>query len=190
MFMPTRSVWQLVAAVAFAASCTGAVAHGFDSNEPVLRAAVLQACWPNDVIRLADEYLRRHADAPQAPDVALRRERATVALAALRRVDVQLFRQGFADAAGSGEATQDDVRRAAIGDLAAIRRLADSLAATAGSRWLGWLQYGSALGDKDAAYALAVHYRRQNQPWFAQIYEARALELGFDPPPTLAHARK
>lgn len=57
-------------------------------------------------------------------------------------------------------------------------------------RALGWLQYAAALGSEDAAYALALHYRRDAQPLLAARYESRAAELGLQPPPALDHLRK
>ena len=159
-------------------------------TELAARAAASTACWPAEAVRLADDYLRRFAGAPNAADIALRRERALAAANALQRSDVMLVRQAFVDAGAGDAAALADVRLAAVGDRDAIRRIAERAQAQHNPRYVGWLQYGAQLGDDEAAYALALHYRRQDQPLLAQVYESRALAMGYQPPPALAHARK
>jgi TPR repeat protein len=58
------------------------------------------------------------------------------------------------------------------------------------NRYAGWLQYATMLGNRDASYELAVHYRRQDQPVLASLYETRAIEMGYNPPRWLDHVRK
>ena len=168
----------------------GPGAASAEDAEGARRAAVERANWPADVVRMADDYLGRHAGSPWAPEITQRRERAIVAAEALRRHDVMLFRQAFVDAAAEDAHAQADARLAAIGDRPAIRRLADQAAALGSPRYVGWLQYAMRLGDDEAAYALARHYRRLDQPVLAQVYESEALALGYEPPPALSHARK
>lgn len=159
--------------------------------EPLLRLAVQQALWPADIVRLCAEYLRLYPQAPWAGDADQIRQRALVTADLLRQADVQLFRSAFdrppADLAGT-----DDLRLAALGDPAAALRVALRVSVHGGSlrRHLGWLQYAAGLGSDEAAYALALHYRRDAQPLLAARYEAQAIALGFQPPPALGHRRR
>lgn len=159
--------------------------------EPALRQAVLQALWPADIVRLADAYLGRFAAQDWCADARLLREQARQTALLLRRPDVQLFRSAFA-VAPAGDLAASDLRLAALGDPAAALRLAQPTAQLeAGSkRQLGWLQFAAALGSEQAAYALALHYRRVSQPLLAAQHEAQALALGLVPPLSLDHVRK
>jgi len=58
------------------------------------------------------------------------------------------------------------------------------------SRYEGWMQYASALGNGIASYDLALYYRRVDQPLLAAQYEGRARQLGYTPPPSLDNSRK
>ena len=159
--------------------------------EPALRQAVLQALWPADIVRLADAYLGRFAAQDWCADARRLREQARQTALLLRRPDVQLFRSAFAGAS-AGDLAASDLRLAALGDPAAALRLAQPTAQLeAGSkRQLGWLQFAAALGSEQAAYALALHYRRLSQPLLAAQHEAQALALGLVPPLSLDHVRK
>ena len=159
--------------------------------EPALRQAVLQAMWPADIVRLADAYLGRFEAQAWAAEARALREQAQPVAQLLRRPEVQLFRSAFVDASTSGLAAVD-VRLAALGDTAAALRLAQpSPQVPAGSkRQLGWLQFAAALGSDQAAYALALHYRRESQPLLAAQHEALALTLGHVPALSLDHVRK
>ena len=159
--------------------------------EPALRQAVLQALWPADIVRLADAYLGRFAAQDWCADARRLREQARQTALLLRRPDVQLFRSAFAGAS-AGDLAASDLRLAALGDAAAALRLAQPTAQLeAGSkRQLGWLQFAAALGSEQAAYALALHYRRLSQPLLAAQHEAQALALGLVPPLSLDHVRK
>ena len=162
-----------------------------DAFEAALRDAVQQALWPADILRLADDYLRLFPRQPWAEHAAVLRERAQYTATLLRRGDVQLFRGAFAPMPGRGAATHD-LRLAALGDQAAVLRLARQTQQADGNIWrqVGWLQYGSLLGSEEAAYALALHYRRESQPLLAAQYENRAIDMGFVPPPSLDNVRK
>lgn len=159
--------------------------------EPALRQALLQALWPADIVRLADAYLGRFAAQDWCADARLLREHARQTALLLRRPDVQLFRSAFTGAP-AGDLAASDLRLAALGDPAAALRLAQPTAQLeAGSkRQLGWLQFAAALGSEQAAYALALHYRRVSQPLLAAQHEAQALALGLVPPLSLDHVRK
>lgn len=159
--------------------------------EPALRQALKEATWPQDMVRLADAYLALHAQQPWAGDAAEIRHRAEVTARLLRRDDVQLFRSAFERARARGE-LQDDLRLAALGDAGAAYRLARQADGSGGSAsaQVGWLQLASELGSDQAAYALALHFRRQQQPLIASLYETRAQELGYQTLPSLDHSRK
>ena len=160
-------------------------------DEPTLRQGVQQALWPADIVRLADAYLGRFAAQPWAAEARALRQQAEPAAHLLLRPEVQLFRSAFV-AAPADDPAAVDLRLAALGDRAAALRLAQpSPQMQAGSkRQLGWLQFAAALGSEQAAYALALHYRRAAQPLLAAQHEAQALALGHVPPVSLDHTRK
>lgn len=180
---------SLVFGAAHAATPTGAESEGS------LRQELQQAVWPADIVRLADQYLSRYPGAAWAGSASTLRERAGMTMVVLKRNDVRLYRSAFQPATEATE-IQDDVRRAALGDIAAAVRLAHlHQRGEAGmtqdmNRYVGWLQYASMLGDDRASYELALHFRRDAQPVLAAKYEARAVELGFTPPRDLDHFRK
>lgn len=173
-----------------AAAAQGALVQP-DLDELVMRQAVLQATWPADMVRLADDYLRRHAQQDWAADAALIQQRAQRAAAALRRNDVQLFRSAFVQRSEEGQSAED-LRRAALGDPVAAVRRAHQVRQVEGAskQHVGWLQFAAALGSEQAAYELALHFRRAAQPMMASVYETRAIELGYVPLPALDHSRK
>ena len=164
-------------------------------SEGALRQELQQAVWPADIVRLADQYLSRYPSAAWAGSASTLRERAGMTMVVLKRNDVRLYRSAFQPATDVA-ATQEDVRRAALGDIAAAVRLAhlhqrgDAGMTQDMNRYVGWLQYASMLGDDRASYELALHFRREAQPVLAAKYEARAVELGFTPPRDLDHVRK
>ena len=152
------------------------------------------ALWPADVARLADAYVRRHGSRPLEASAQVAREGAREASQILRRTDVRLFRNAFQPAAETGTAQKGDLAKAGRGDKDAAARLARSYGRDSGrwdgARYEGWLQYAAALGNGIAAYELALHYRRVEQPLLAAQLEARARELGYTPPPSLDNTRK
>ena len=171
-------------------------AHGASpESEGALRAELQQAVWPADIVRLADQYLNRYPNAGWSGSASALRERAGMTMVVLKRNDVRLYRSAFQAATDVAE-LQDDVRRAALGDIDAAVRLAhlhqrgEAGMAQDMNRYVGWLQYASMLGDDRASYELALHFRRESQPVLAAKYEARAVELGFTPPRDLDHFRK
>lgn len=173
----------------------GAVHAASPESEGALRQQLQQAAWPADIVRLADQYLSRYPSAAWADSASALRERAGMTMVVLKRNDVRLYRSAFQPAADDG-AIQEDVRRAALGDIDAAVRLAhlhqrgEAGMAQDMNRYVGWLQYASMLGDDRASYELALHFRREAQPVLAAKYEARAVELGFTPPRDLDHVRK
>lgn len=186
-----------LAAAAFALSLSlgaFAAAPTAEMGEGALRQELQQAVWPADIVRLAEQYLSRYPSGVWAQDASALRDRAGQTAGVLKRNDVRLYRTAFqpADADGS---VREDLRRAALGDAAAAVRLAhrhergDGLPQDV-NRYVGWLQYASTLGDAQASYELALHFRREAQPVLAAKYEGRAIELGFTPPRDLDHVRK
>lgn len=161
------------------------------TTESTLRLAAQQALWPADIVRLSADYLRLYPQQPWAADADRIHQRARWTAGLLQQADVQLYRSAFDARGGSAEHT-DELRLAALGDPAATWRIAQRLPARDGSlrRHVGWLQYAASLGSDEAAYALALHYRRDAQPLLAARYEARAIALGFQPPPALDHRRR
>lgn len=159
-------------------------------GEGALRAEVSEALWPGDIVRAADRFLQAYPSSPDAVAVADERERALETWRVVRLPDLRLYRTAF-DPAGAPAPLRADLRLAALGDRSAAVRLAEaSRAAQAPERWIGWLQYAATLGDDEASYALALHYRRSGQPLLASRWEARALALGYRPAPALDNVRK
>ena len=158
-------------------------------NEPALRQAWQSALWPADIARLAASYADRYPGQDLAAEAASQRDRAQKSATLLQQPTVQLFRRAFAVSAESGHEAPL-LRRAALGDAAAALQLARQTAQAGDARLAhGWLQFASELGSNQAAYALALHYRREAQPLLASQYQARAVALGFEPPLALNHLR-
>lgn len=164
--------------------------------ETALRQTMQEALWPADIVRAARDYLQQYPQGNWADAARALLERAGPGVQALSRKDVRLFRSAFQQVPSSPE-FEADLRKAALGDVAVAFRLArhyqrggDTDAATAGSRYIGWLQYAAVLGHQNAAYELALHFRQQDQPALASQYEARAVALGYTPPTVLDHLRK
>lgn len=190
------------------ACCVGAVQAAQPSSvaipvlasghaETALRQAMQEALWPADIVRLSGDYLRQYPGGNWADAARALHERASASAQVLGRKDVRLYRTAFQ---ASPEAPQFkvDIRKAALGDQDAAIRLARAQqlndegvdTATANSRYVGWLQYAAMLGHQQAAYELALHFRKQDQPVLASQYEARAVALGYTPPTVLDHIRK
>ena len=163
-----------------------------DVDEPRLRQALLGATWPADMVRLADVYLQRFERQPWAADAASIRQRAEQTSRLLRRADVQLYRSAFMAPVAPDVTLGDDLHLAALGDAPAALRLAQRAGSSEEGlrRKIGWLQLASLLGSPQAAYELALIYRRQAQPLMASLYETQAIEGGYQPLPSLDHRRK
>lgn len=170
-------------------------AQPVDPAERAAWLAIQGADWPVDLLRLCGEYLARFATSQQTQAVALYQEGAKEALKVLRTKEVKLFKTSFVlpDVA-QGQADLTELNRAARGDkdaAARIARLHRALGTEQGkSRYVGWLQYASALGNGIASYELALFYRTEDQPLLAAQAEARARQLGYTPPRALGHERK
>ena len=168
-----------------------ALAHAIQS-EAELQAwqAVQEATWPLDVIARCRHYLDGFEKGSQVGLARLYLSGALEATRLLRSKNVRLYKTSFISP------TQDhaDLHRAARGDKDAAARIARQHKAQGDERGLlryaGWLQYASALGNGIASYELALLYRETGQAVQAAQAEARALELGYQPPRSLSHERK
>jgi len=160
-------------------------------REAQLRQDLQAATWPADIVRLADAYVARFPTTDFAGTAATLRQRAGDAMRALSQNEVRLFRSAFVS--NENPAGHEDMRLAALADANAAVRLAHQNRRVAGHdapRYLGWLQYASALGDERASYELALHYRVSGQPVLAARYETLAVEGGYVPPTWLDNTRK
>jgi hypothetical protein len=158
-------------------------------------AALQTTVWPPDVMRAAETFLTRYPQSKLAGGAEVAREGAKEAAAILQRNDVRLYRRSFDAQAYTDELARADLQKAARGDkdaAARVGRLWRTSAASGAelSRYEGWMQYASELGNGIASYELALHYRRLDQPQPAARWEARARELGYTPPPSLDNQRK
>jgi TPR repeat protein len=179
----------LVLALAFAGP-----ALAQSAAESTLRVQLQSATWPADIVRLAGEYRARYPNGEFRATADAFSQKASTAAKALQSRDVGLYRNAFTTPPETAQ-LREDMRKAALADSAAAYRLARAHQTGAGvpadnSRYLGWLQYASVLGNDSASYELALHYRREAQPLLAARYETRAVELGYTPPRDLDHVRK
>ena len=169
------------------AAASAAPAPRFASRDEAADFAALEAaCWPADITRLAEEFLKHHPSSRLAASAQVAREGAREAQQILRRTDVRLFKSAFQP---GDQAPLVELAKAGRGDKDAAARIA-RLHERGSSRYEGWLQYAAALGNGIASYELALHYRRVEQPLLAAQYEARARALGYTPPPSLDNTRK
>ena len=160
--------------------------------EPALAQELLDARWPADIVAVGERYVAAYPQGPYAATARIELERARNTRRLLERSDIRLYRGDFL-ARGASPTLYDDVRKAALADKEAAARMARLYREGENEnpgRYVGWLQYAAALGNAPASYELAVHYRKSDQPALAAPYEARAEELGFQPPPTLDNVRK
>ena len=187
------AVWAAAAVPALSAGWLAAgPASAQPAGEAVLHRQLNEATWPAEIVRLADEYLERFPAGPAASEARALRERAQQAAQAIARSDVKLYRSAFEPPHPTPAALRE-LRSAALGDRDAAWRIARaSPHGDSGDdhRYVGWLQFAAMLGSDGASYELALHYRKRGQPALAARYEARAIELGFTPPPALDHVRK
>ena len=182
--------------VAFApvASAANSASAPVATSEPGTRQELLDARWPADIVAAADRYVSRYPQGPSAPVARTTLERARLSVRALDR-NVRLYRSDF-QLAGGPAPIGEEVRQAALADKEAALRIAhafrDGEAGVSAdlNRYVGWLQFSSALGSGPASYELALHYRKADQPALAAPYEARAEELGFKAPSALDNIRK
>ena len=166
----------------------------FSGEEEARDWADLQATlWPPDVVRLADAFMKRYPQSKLIGGALVAREGANEAAELLQRGEIRLFRRSFDPSAGD-EVYRSDLLKAARGDKDAAARIGERLKtrATSGpelSRFEGWMQYAAELGNGIASYKLALHYRENAQPQPAARWEARARELGYNPPVALGSKR-
>jgi len=162
--------------------------------EPALAQELLDARWPADIVAVGERYVASYPAGPQAAATRAELERARNTRRLLERADIRLYRGDFV--ARGAPSLHDDVRKAALADKEAAARVArlyrDGEGGIAANldRYVGWMQYAAALGNAEASYELAVHYRKASLPALAAPYEARAEELGFKAPAALDHVRK
>jgi FlaA1/EpsC-like NDP-sugar epimerase len=166
-----------------------AFAAGDTDQEQALRQTMQEAVWPADIAKAAKLYEAAYPQGAWVDAAHSLRQKAEASMLMLVRSDIMIFHstvlQLSADKASSSLA-----RQALLGDSESARQLARQVAQTAPGRYVGWLQWATALGNDKAAYELAVYYRAEGQPHFASRYEAKAMALGYVPLPALDHIRR
>jgi hypothetical protein len=185
-----------IAALSLLLSCGLASGAKPVADEEVrLLQSVEEATWPAEIVRLSNQYLKEYPRGLASDAARSWQRRAAEAMRVLNRGDVQLYRSAFQDG-DELTASRADIRDAALGEQAAAIRMAhryqkglDGLPEDS-KRYVGWLQFASVLGSDAASYELALHFRKQDQPVLAAQYEARARQLGYNPPLALDHIRK
>jgi len=182
--------------LALRAAAPEAAASGADAgNEDVDWAAIEASNWPHEIVQLTESFLKAFPKGRFNASAQVAHDGAEEAVRTLKRSDVRLYKSAFQPQADAGADVRRDVYRAARGDKDAAARLgrramAEGNTPAATSRYEGWLQFATSLGNGIAAYELALHYRGREQPLLAGQFEARARELGYNPPPTLDNVRK
>jgi hypothetical protein len=194
---PTMAKTALISCALSLACLVGGASAGTRpaaEAETALRQSMQEALWPADIVRLSGDYLRQYPRGDWADAARALYERANDSVAILGRSEVRLYKSAFQPLVGRGEFSAD-IRKAALGDqdaavrLAHVYRDADRSSHEA-TRYVGWLQYAAMLGSDDAAYELALYFRKGDQPALASQYEARAVALGYVLPTALDHSRK
>jgi hypothetical protein len=165
------------------------------ANESDAWAKLQQLTWPAEIAQASDDFLSKYPQSKYVAGAQVARDGALEASKLLRRSDVHLYRSAFEVSASTPADQKQDLVRAGRGDKDACARLGRLYRATAGkgdfaNRYEGWLQFAAALGNGIASYDLALYYRQGEQPLLASQFEARARELGYNPPPTLDNVRK
>lgn len=166
-----------------------------DIDEDAELKKLEQLAWPAEVLQVAEAFLEARPQSPFAAGVQVARDGARSAVKALKRNDVRLYRAAFTLADDMPADQRQDLLRCGRGDKDAAARMAgrfrgygDSSAWQ--SRYEGWLQFATALGNGIASYELARHFRTTGQPLLASQFESRARDLGYTPPPDLDNVRK
>jgi hypothetical protein len=163
-------------------------AEGVD-QEQALRQTMQEAIWPADIAKAAQQYEAAYPQGDWVQAAHSLKLKAQASMLLLIRSDIMVFHSTVA------QLSQDKVmgplaRQALLGDSEAARQLAHRVARPESGRYVGWLQWATALGNDKAAYELAVYYRAEGQPHFASRYEAKAVALGYVPLPALDHIRR
>ena len=151
--------------------------------------------WPAEIVQLATAFEKAWPNSRYAAPLKVAKAGAEEAARALQRPDVRLFKSAFQVQGNEPAEQRRDLYRAARGDKDAAARLGRRVlqsgsGSNSASRYEGWLQLAAALGNGIAAYELALHYRANDQPQLAAQFEARARDLGYNPPPSLDNVRK
>jgi hypothetical protein len=154
-----------------------------------MRASVQEAIWPADVFKAAHDYEVNFPSSEWTPAAHALMSRAQLHMSLIIGKRIALF-PGMVRGLNAQSAQGTLARQALLGDAEAARKMAGQAETPDSSRYVGWLQWAAALGNDKAAYELALHYRKLDQPVMAAQYEARALALGFEPPPALDHIRR
>jgi hypothetical protein len=160
-----------------------------EGSEMSLRVQMQESVWPQDVAKSAQAYLDRYPQGVWADAARSMMQRANASAELMQRNDIHLYFRSVVQTA-ERSTLRNDVRSAMLGDAQAAVRVAHSLRKDQPSRYVGWLQWASALGHEKAAYELALFYRVEGQPVVASQYETRAVQLGYVLPVVLDHVRK
>src|SRR5256885_781276 len=92
---PTRKRTCCSAAACTCGASAGAVPQSSAAEEAALWKELADNQWPADVLRLADDYLKRYPTAKLAGSAEVAREGAGDAVKALRSNEVRLYRSAF-----------------------------------------------------------------------------------------------
>lgn len=186
MFKP-----KLSSALLLSVALMGSVVHaaGAPDHEQTMRQAMQEAVWPGDILKAAQRYEAAFPQGAWADAARSLKERAQRSLKDLGRSDISLYPSAVSGINASSEVGVL-ARQALMGDGRAAHELARQAAKQHSGRYVGWLQWATALGNDQAAYELALHFRKLDQPLLASKYEAHAVALGYQVPLALDHLRR
>lgn len=159
--------------------------------------------WPSDVLKLAREFATRYPRSRFASAATVARLGAedaykvlypASATAGQTQQRIGLERRDFQARPELGDAYNEDLRRAARGDKDAAARLGARLKSTdrsgpAALRYEDWMKFAAELGNGIASFELSRYYLEVGAAAQAARWEARAKQLGFNPPPELRKTR-
>jgi hypothetical protein len=185
----------LILALSAVIHAPSSMAADLGAPEQAINQAMVEAIWPADMAKAAAQYEAAYPHGAQIEEAHALRRKAEASMLRLMRSDIMVYRSTVMDAA-SDKAQAPLVRLAMLGDGDAALKLAHQAAKpasgryAASGRYVGWLQWATSVGNEKAAYELALHFRAQGQPLYASQYEAKAVALGYVPPPVLDHSRR
>ena len=153
-------------------------------------ASIRETILPTALVRLCKEFKRDYPDTKYAPEVE---KTLKGARRALYSQQVAELTDDTLDVQSGKIYFRNDLVKALRGDKDASYRVAlmyqdgnNGLSKNA-RRTEQWLKFSSELGNAPASWQLAEAYLSTGQQADAAKYEARAIKLGYKPPPRLSN---
>lgn len=166
-------------------------------EDPVIEerafAGIGEALWPAEAGRRARAFLERYPQSRFHTAATVAAAGASESALRLRQGQAELFQRDFSARPELGEAFNEDLRRAAVGDKEAAARVAQQLLARGSGAmarsYVAWMQFSAELGNGIAAYDLSRYFADNGQGAESGRWETLARQLGYVPPPRLRNVR-